>query len=121
LARTNSHDTISTSNSARKKPVIGDSTIAEPALITPHQTTATPPALVMPAPRSPPISACEDDDGMPPHQVITFQAMAPIKAPKITRASITSADMMPTPTVCATCAPKNKNAMKLKKAAQITA
>ena len=58
---------------------------------------------------------------MPPHQVIRFQAIAPISAPKITRASTTSAATMPVPTVSATCRPKNKNAMKLKKAAQMTA
>jgi hypothetical protein len=58
---------------------------------------------------------------MPAHQVIRFQQIAPIRAPKITRPSITSAATMPTPTVCATWRPKNRNAMKLKKAAQITA
>jgi len=53
--------------------------------------------------------------GIPPHQVMRFQEMAPISAPKITRASITCADTMPTPTVRATCTPKTRKAMKLKK------
>ena len=90
-------------------------------MVSPAQTTAPLPALAMPAPTSPPISACELLDGMPAHQVIRFQQIAPISAPKITRPSMISAVTMPTPTVCATCRPKNRNAMKLKNAAQITA
>ena len=75
----------------------------------------------MPAPTSPPIRACELLEGMPSRQVMTFQTMAPISAPKITRGSTTSAPTMPVPTVWATCRPKNRKAMKLKKAAQTTA
>ena len=45
----------------------------------------------MPAPSRPPISACELLDGMPSHQVMTFQTIAPISAPKITAASTTLA------------------------------
>ena len=47
--------------------------------------------------------------------------MAPISAPKITCPSTMSGEMIPVPTVCATCKPKNKKAMKLKNAAQTTA
>ena len=36
------------------------------------------------APTSPPISACDDDDGSPKYQVIRFQAIAPISAAKTT-------------------------------------
>ena len=39
-------------------------------LDTPAHTTAAEPALAMPAPTSPPISACELDDGMPSRWVI---------------------------------------------------
>ena len=92
-----------------------------PVVISPGHTIEATPALVTPAPTRPPISACELDDGMLPHQVIKSQKMAPISAPKITRASITSAEMMPTPTVRATCTPKIKKAMKLKNAAHSTA
>ncbi len=42
------------------------------------------PALATPAPTNPLISAWELLDGIPAHQVIKFQAIAPIKAPKIT-------------------------------------
>ena len=59
---------------------------------------------------------------MPANQVITFQTIAPISAPKITASDRRcSASMMPVPTVSATCRPKNRKAMKLKKAAQTTA
>jgi hypothetical protein len=58
---------------------------------------------------------------MPPSQVTTFQVMAAVRAPKMTWGSITSAATMPRPTVCATAAPKNRKAMKLKNAAQTTA
>ena len=87
----------------------------------PDHTIATPPALATPAPTRPPISACDELDGIPAHQVIRFHEIAPINAPKITRASTMSALMMPVPTVCATCSPKKRNAMKLKNAAHITA
>ena len=106
---------------ASRKPASGDSTIAAPVLITPGQTTAEIPALTQPAPKSPPTSACEDDDGMPRPQVIKFQAIAPMSAPNTTRGSTMVASMMPVPSVSATCKPKNRNAMKLKNEAQATA
>src|SRR5690242_9353190 len=89
--------------------------------INPAHTGAAPPAFMTPAPTRPPISACELLDGMPAHHVIRFQAIAPIRAPKITRASMTSAATMPVPMVWATCTPKTKKAMKLKNAAHATA
>ena len=93
------------------------------AAVTPRplQTIAVRPAFIIPAPANPPIKACELLEGIPNHQVSRFQQIAPINAPKITAASTTSAATMPVPTVCATWSPKNKNAMKLKNAAQITA
>ena len=45
----------------------------------------------------------------PASQVMTFQPMAPVSAPKITRSSTMAVWMMPEPTVCATCRPKNKS------------
>ena len=50
----------------------------------------------------PPIKACELLEGMPYHQVITFQVMAPINAPKITCWSTTPGSTMPLPMVAAT-------------------
>ena len=87
----------------------------------PGHTIALIPAFAVPAPTKPPISACELDDGIAAHQVMRFQEIAPISAPKITRQSTTSGAMSPVPMVCATCSPKNRKAMKLKKAAKATA
>ena len=56
----------------------------------------------MPAPTSPPISACELEDGMPSAQVTRFQTMAPTSAAKITWASTIAGSMMPVPMVLAT-------------------
>ena len=56
----------------------------------------------MPPPSSPPISACELDEGMPSPQVIRFQTMAPTSAAKITVASTMLGSMMPVPMVLAT-------------------
>src|SRR5216684_6186430 len=112
---------MKTSTIESTKPTSGDSTIAAPVLITPGQTTAEIPALTQPAPNSPPTSACEDDDGMPRPQVIRFQTIAPVSAPNTTRGSTMAASMMPVPSVCATCRPKNRKAMKLKNEAQATA
>src|SRR5687767_8569231 len=75
----------------------------------------------MPAPTRPPTNAWELLEGMPSSQVMTFQEIAPMSAPKITAGSTTVAATMPVPSVSATCSPKNRNAMKLKKAAQATA
>src|SRR5262245_29831744 len=65
--------------------------------------------------------ACELLEGMPKAQVMMFQAIAPVSAPNTTRGSTTSADTMPIPTVCATCAPNTRKATKLKNAAHTTA
>ena len=80
MARTNAHDTVRTSRSARKKPNNGDSTMKAPVVSTPDHTIAAAPALTTPAPTRPPISACELLDGIPPHQVMRFHAMAPTSA-----------------------------------------
>ena len=87
----------------------------------PLPTSAPKPPLATAAPASPPISACDDDDGIPNHQVITFHAVAPTSAPNSTYWSTTQASMTPRPMVLATASPKNRNAMKLKNAAQATA
>ena len=87
---------------ASTKPTTGDSTIAASVFDSPLQTAAERPALAMPAPTSPPISACELDEGMPSAQVIKFQTIAPISAAKITAASMIEGSMMPVPMVLAT-------------------
>src|ERR1700712_3682636 len=102
VERTDAQDTIATRTSASRKPTSGDSTIASSVLVRPLQTAADNPALAMPAPTSPPISACELEDGIPSPQVIRFQAMAPTRAAKITVASTTLGSMIPVPMVLAT-------------------
>src|SRR5580704_7522088 len=77
LARTKAQDTASTKNNARRKPSKGDSTMKTLVVSRPGHTIEARPALVTPAPTSPPISACELDDGMPAHQVMRFHEMAP--------------------------------------------
>src|SRR5688572_11183345 len=72
------------------------------------------------APAKPPISACDEDDGRPHHQVSRFQTMAPIKVAAIT---LWLTDSSATPFAMAddTWVGKTRNATKLKTAAQTTA
>jgi hypothetical protein len=112
--RTNSQETASTSSSANTKPNAGETTMPAAVLPRPSQTIAFSPALADPAPTRPPTRACDDDEGMPASQVMTFQAIAPISAPKISRSVTNETATMPEPMVLATCRPKNRKAMKLK-------
>ena len=62
----------------------------------------------IPAPVSPPISACEDEDGSPFHQVIRFQVIAPSRPESTTRPlgpSVVST--IPDPMVSATPVPSS--------------
>ena len=102
VERTDSHDTIATSTSASRNPTSGDSTMASSVLDNPLHTAAESPALAIPAPTSPPISACELLEGIPKPQVIRFQTMAPMRAAKITCASMMAGSMIPVPMVLAT-------------------
>src|SRR5882757_10379962 len=84
VERTDAQETIATSTSASKNPTSGDSTMASNVFDSPLQTAAEIPALAMPPPSSPPIKACELEDGMPNPQVIRFQTIAPTSAAKTT-------------------------------------
>src|SRR4051812_2556911 len=77
-------------------------------LTTPSQSTTALAASA--APTIPPISAWDDDDGRPKYQVRRFHTMAPISAAATTtRLSCPSGnEMMPSPTVFATLAPKKE-------------
>ena len=78
----NSHMNASISKKARVKPANGEITIGISTLSTiVCQCTVAPAAMA--APPSPPMSACDDDDGRPSHQVVRFQMMAPSR-PHIT-------------------------------------
>jgi hypothetical protein len=87
----------------------------------PAASSAAMPALAMTAPTMPPISACELLLGMPHHQVMTFQLIAPMSAPNTTWVSTMPGCTMFLPTVVATERWKTKRATKLKKAANSTA
>ncbi len=88
--------------------------------ISPSPNTASGPAATSAAPTSPPINACEDDDGSPNHQVARFQAMAPIKPAKTIGNVTSSASTMPLATVAATSS-EMKAPRKLSTAASATA
>src|SRR6266852_2868848 len=121
VERTDAHDTIATSTSASKNPASGDNTIASSVFDRPLQTAAEIPALAIPPPTNPPIKACELLEGIPSPHVIRFQTMAPIKAAKITCASMMLGSTIPVPMVCATFNPNTMKATKLKNAAHSTA
>src|SRR5438105_15963476 len=90
LERTNTHETVSTSTSARTNPSKGENTMAAAVMPRPLHTIEPSPAFVTAAPASPPIRACELLEGIPNHQVIKFQQMAPIRHPHTTSAPTTS-------------------------------
>src|SRR4030081_3299351 len=102
VERTDAQDTIATNTSASKNATSGDSAIASKVFDRPLQTAAESPALAMPPPTNPPIRACELEEGIPSPHVIRFQTMAPIKAAKITWASMMLGSTIPVPMVCAT-------------------
>src|SRR6266508_2120415 len=116
----NSHISPSISTNAKNIPSSGDTTMKITVFSKLGAFTTLQPALAMPAPTTPPISACDDEVGRPSHQVVRFQAMAPTRPPNTT-ASLTTFGSMIVPTVLATWVRKTAKAMKLKKAAQTTA
>src|SRR3954447_1319753 len=60
------------------------------------------PSATTAAPTTPPISACDEDEGRPNHQVARFQAIAPIRPPNTIVGVMTSDWTMPCATVAAT-------------------
>src|SRR5258705_12464396 len=88
LARTKLQDTIRISSKARKKPVAGDSTMAEAVLLKPDHTITDQPPLHRPAPTGPPISEGEEEEGMPAAQGTMVPMVAPTRAPTITGSSM---------------------------------
>lgn len=92
---------------ARRKPTTGESTIGMTTFST------TPDHLTLPAdervaPTSPPMSACDEDEGNPSHHVVRFHAMAPTRpASTMTRlCCATGRSTIPRPTVSATPVPR---------------
>jgi hypothetical protein len=60
------------------------------------------PAAAKVAPMTPPMRACDEDDGSPNHHVARFQAIAPMRPPKMTAGVIASASTIPSAIVAAT-------------------
>src|SRR5512146_2060050 len=69
---------------------------------TPRHRTPFSPACASAAPTRPPISACDEDEGRPSHQVIRFQVIAPSNAARSVWFVTWPRSMMPFPTVFAT-------------------
>src|SRR3982750_3724287 len=79
------------------------------------------PPLAIAAPARPPINVCDEEEGMPNHQVNKFQMMDPI-SPERTTVSVIHSGFTVFATVFATpWSLKIKKAAKLNNAAQITA
>jgi hypothetical protein len=90
-------------------------------LITPAEMIALGPELTIAAPISPPTRVWEELDGNPHHHVIRFQIIAATKAAPMTVRFITSGFTTPLPIIVATFIGKTVKAIKLKKAAIVTA
>ncbi len=101
-----------------QKPISGDRTRDSSTLTMPvtwplascakPQTTWSVPTETTTAPIRPPTSACDDDDGMPSHQVPRFQTMAPIRPQSRIDSEIsgaTSSSVTNLPIVLATAVP----------------
>ena len=73
----------------------------------PCHSTPFEPDWTSAAPISPPISACDELDGRPNHQVNRFQAIAPISAARIVFSVASPVSMIPLPTVFATAVVTN--------------
>src|SRR3954468_4731923 len=73
-----------------------------PSAITPLEPTAA-----NAEPTTPPISACEDDDGSPKYHVSRFQKIAPMSPAKTIGSVIMSALTMPLAIVAATASERN--------------
>src|SRR5215208_1450664 len=95
-----------------------------PGMITlstiPVPLIAEDPAAAKVEPTTPPINACEDDDGRPKYQVSRFQKIAPISPAKTTSRVMSSGLTMPLAIVAATCSDRNAPT-KLRIAAIVTA
>ena len=121
-ARRLTHCTMTTISCASTKPSSGDSTMPARRLAEAAEDDGAEPALAMPAPARPPISAWLLLDGMPsPHVIDVPDDRAGQRAEDHAARRRCSASTMPVPTVFATCSPNTANAMKLKNAAQMTA
>src|SRR3954471_23994547 len=101
-------------------PIMGDSIIKTTAVITGAALTPANPPAAIAAPESPPMSVCDELDGIPKYQVSKFQQIAAITAANIRWKLINAGSTMPAMVAAILCSLKTK-ATKLKQTAQITA
>src|SRR5436305_12910545 len=73
----------------------------------PSPLTAVNPCAAITAPTRPPIRACEELDGNPKYQVITFHPIAPTSPANTTVVVTASVSTNPLPTVAATLSDRN--------------
>ena len=78
------HDTATIISEPSRKPSSGETKMKATVLKMPPPISWPAPALAITAPTMPPISACDELDGMPYHQVTMFHTMAPTSAPNTT-------------------------------------
>jgi len=107
-------------------PVTGATTIKIAVAPTTPPRTASQPNAATNAPANPPISVCDDEEGIPYHQVIKFQAIAESSPAKIIGSGLAEGCVNSSCTTLAMVfatlwSLKMKNATKLKNAAQTTA
>src|SRR5918999_2543825 len=88
--------------------------------ISPSPNTALAPSAANAAPTTPPISACELEDGRPKYHVARLQAIAPTSPAKTIGGVISSASTMPDAIVAATSSDRNAPT-KFRVAAKLTA
>src|ERR671930_2438049 len=93
---------------APRNPSTGEARAGKATLwTTPCQATPFEPDWASAAPIRPPISACDELDGRPSHQVRRFQAIAPRSAASTVRSVARLVSMIPCPTVFATAVVTN--------------
>src|SRR5258708_4123221 len=102
-------------------PINGAKKMKRTVLPMPAHSKADMPGLTNAAPTMPPIRACDELVGRPQYQVTRSHAQAAMRAEAIRRLSTIAGSTIPFPIVAATFRWKTRNAMKLKKAAQMTA
>ena len=73
----------------------------------PSPLIALAPSAANAAPTSPPISACDEDDGRPKYHVARFHAIAPMRPAKTTVIVTALLSTMSWPTVAATLSDRN--------------
>src|SRR3954452_14588420 len=73
----------------------------------PSKSTPLAPTAANVAPTTPPISACDEEDGSPKYQVSRFQKMAPTSPEKTIASVMSSASTIPLAIVAATARDRN--------------